>query len=512
MLKLFQKIYFPLNFSLNLPRQACLPALTVAGIVAGMWGHGSSPALAQAEPTLTLDRFCRLSTADVQRKAELRDNAPTSAQAAQAYKTFIQTQIRRLQTCRQQHWPQKQAIWLRLYPCDAKDDRLKEILDQVVDAGYNQVFVEVFYDGRVLLPSAANSTPWPSVINQPGYENVDLLKQSIDLGRERGLDVYAWLFTLNFGYSYSERSDRAGVLARNGRNLTSLDLLEGEIQAFIDPYHPTAQADYAQLVRLVRDRQPDGILFDYVRYPRGTGAASVVGEVKDLMIYGPAAQAALINRAQNNKGRELIQQFLQKGFVSVNDIDQLNKRYPQEREPLWQGRQLPSADPKVKPTLQQQQAQLQQELWLLSVAHAQRGVLDFLQMAVNLAQQANIPSGAVFFPGGNQTVGRSGFDARLQPWNQFSPSITWNPMSYAACGQTDCIVNEVQRVVSQAPSGTLIQPALAGLWGHATPERPSLEEQMAALQRSFPTLNAVSHFAYSWQYPQADQERKFCRL
>jgi hypothetical protein len=501
LLQLFSQMQLPRNFS----RQVSLLAL----IAAGLWGSASSPSLAQTEPNLTLDRFCRLSTADVQRKAQLRDKASTSTQAAQAYQTLLQAHIRRLQACRQQHWPQQQAIWLRLYPCDAKDDRLREILDQVVDAGYNQVFVEVFYDGRVLLPSAVNNTPWPSVINQPGYENVDLLKESMTLGRERGLAVYAWLFTLNFGYSYSERSDRTEVLARNGHNLTSLDLLQGEIQAFIDPYHPIAQADYAQLVRLVRDRQPDGILFDYVRYPRGTGAASAVGQVKDLMIYGPAAQIALINRAQNNKGRELIQQFLQKGFVSVNDIDQVNKRYPQEAEPLWQGRQ---ADAKAKPTLQQQQAQLQQELWMLSVAHARRGVLDFLQMAVNLAQQGNIPSGAVFFPGGNQTVGRSGFDARLQPWDQFPASITWNPMAYAACGGTDCIVNEVQRVMSQAPAGTHIQPALAGLWGEATSERPSLEDQMSALQRSFPSLRAVSHFAYSWQYPQVDQDRKFCRL
>jgi len=502
-LKLLPKRPFPLNFFLNFSRQACLVALILAGSGAG----GTA-----AEPSLTLDRFCRLSAAEVNHKAQVRDQAGTSPQAAQAYQALLQAQARHLQTCRQQHWPQQQALWLRIYPCDAKDDRLKEILDQVVDAGYNQVFVEVFYDGRVLLPSAENPTPWPSVITQPGYENVDLLQQSITLGQERGLKVYAWLFTLNFGYSYSERSDRVEVLARNGYNLTSLDLLQGEIQAFIDPYHPIAQADYAQLVRLVSDRQPDGMLFDYVRYPRGTGAASVAGQVKDLMIYGPAAQIALINRAQNNKGRELIQWFLHKGFVSVNDVDQVNKRYPQEREPLWQGRQVPPADPKVKPTLQQQQAQLQQELWLLSVAHAQRGVLDFLQMAVNLAQQANIPSGAVFFPGGNQTVGRSGFDARLQPWDQFSPSILWHPMAYGACGATDCIVNEVQRVVSQAPAGTRIQPALAGLWGQATPERPSLETQMSALQRSFPTLRAVSHFAYSWQYPQRDQDRKFCRL
>ncbi|MFZ9738901.1 MAG: family 10 glycosylhydrolase [Prochlorotrichaceae cyanobacterium] len=507
MLKVLQTIGSKWQYrSLAAGFQACL--------LAGVLGSVASPSLAQTDTTLDLDRFCRLSPSDVERKDRLREAASTSVNAAQAYQAFLQAHSQRIRTCRQQNWPQQQAIWLRLYPCDVNPDRLSQVLDQVVNAGYNQVFVEVFYDGRVLLPSAENTTPWPSVINEPGYETVDLLEQSIDLGRARGLQVYAWLFTLNFGYSYSHRSDRTEVLARNGRNLTSLDLLQGEVQAFIDPYNPIAQTDYTQLLELVRERRPDGILFDYVRYPRGTGAASVAGQVQDLMIYGAAAQTALINRAQNNKGRSLIQQFVQKGFITVNDIDQVNKRYPQEGEPLWQGRQVP---PPPKPNaapipLEQQQARIQQELWLLSVAHAQRGVLDFLQMGVNLAQQANIPSGAVFFPGGNQTVGQSGYDARLQPWDQFSPSITWHPMVYAACGRTDCILDEIRRVVNQAKPGTLIQPALAGMWGQSSAERPSLDQQMAAIQRSFPTLQAVSHFAYSWQYPQSDQERKFCRL
>ncbi|MFZ4666992.1 MAG: family 10 glycosylhydrolase [Prochlorotrichaceae cyanobacterium] len=494
------------------------------GTIAGFspWGlispsiaqvNESSPRAELSRANASLDRFCRVSDSEAQRKEALRMKAQASPQNQSAYQAIVQEHGRWLQTCRQSHWPDQQAIWLRLYPCDVQDDRLFKVLDQLVSAGYNQVFLEVFYDGRVLLPESENPTAWPSVITTPGYEKVDLMARAIEAGRQRGLEVHAWMFTMNFGYSYSERSDRSAVIARNGRNQSSLDLLEGETQVFIDPYHPLAQSDYAQLLNLVLQRKPDGLLFDYVRYPRGTGTASVVSQVKDLLIYSPAAQAALLKRALNNKGRELIDRFLKKGFVSAGDLDQVNKLYPQEGEPLWQGRSVPPPRPANTPPipLAQQQARIQQELWLLSVAHAHRGVLDFLETAIRTVRSQNLRAGAVFFPGGNQTVGQFGFDARLQPWDQFSNTIAWNPMSYAACGRTDCILAEIQRVISKAPTGTFIQPVLAGSWNTGG-DRPSLEEQMAAIQRSFPQIKAVSHFAYSWQYPQDDRDRKFCRL
>jgi hypothetical protein len=55
-------------------------------------------------------------------------------------------------------------------------------------------------------------------------------------------------------------------------------------------------------------------------------------------------------------------------------------------------------------------------------------------------------------------------------------------------------------------------PALAGIWGQSTYNRPALEVQMEALRRAAPRINAVSHFAYSWQDPEFDRVRKFCSL
>ena len=120
-------------------------------------------------------------------------------------------------------------------------------------------------------------------------------------------------------------------------------------------------------------------------------------------------------------------------------------------------------------------------------------------------------AGAVFFPDGNQSVGQQGYDSRLQPWDRFPTTLEWHPMSYATCGNVSCIAALVQRVVSQAPAGTQVIPVIAGVWGQSISNRPSLEAQMQAIRQVAPQIRGVSHFAYSWQEPQFDSDRKSCR-
>jgi hypothetical protein len=368
------------------------------------------------------------------------------------------------------------------------------------------VYLEVFSDGQVLLPAATNRTAWASVVRAPGYENRDLLAEAIAKGHARGLKIYAWMFSLNFGYTYGQRTEQ--VLAINGHGHTSLarsaEPETSSTEAFIDPYNLQARQDYYALEQAILQRQPDGVLFDYIRYPRGFGSDSVAGQVEDLWIYGSAAQQALYKRALNQKGLALIQRFLSQGQVTTEDVLEINKLYPQEKAPLWQGR-TPPATPVTL-------GYLQSELWQLSVAHAVQGVLDFLSMALLPVQQQGIPAGAVFFPEANQSVGQQGYDSRLQPWDQFPGTIEWHPMAYATCGNTDCIVSQVQRVVSLAGNSTQIEPAIAGTWGKSLNGRPSLEAQMEAIHQAVPHISSISHFAFSWQEPEFDRDRKFCRL
>jgi len=464
--------------------------------------------------------YCHFSEAAIAEKDALRQAAQQGdREAQQRYKTLVGEHAAMLRRCRSQTWPQTQAVWVRLYPCDIQSGALDHLLDRLVNLGYNQVYVEAFYNGQVLLPMAENQTPWPSVIRHPDHRNTDLLAEAIAKGRERGLEVYAWMFSMNFGYSYAQRPDRAQALAQNGHGQTSLSAFEaasldfntgglhGE-EAFVDPYNQQAKYDYYQMAEAILRRQPDGVLFDYIRYPKGIGGASVASRVQDLWIYGEAAQQALIERGTNASGQALIRRFLSRGYVTAGDLEEIRGRYGDEA-PMWQGRS--PADEDAERTAEETRDWFQQELWRLSVAHAIQGVLDFLAVALLPAQQQRIPAGAVFFPEANAQV-REGYDSRLQPWDRFPASIEWHPMSYGVCGDTSCIVSKVQRVIEQAPAGTQIKPVIAGVWGQPITNRPSLEAQMEAIRRAAPQINAVSHFAYSWQDPQFERQRQFCQL
>jgi hypothetical protein len=463
------------------------------------------PSVAQTQ----VNAYCQLSAEAIAQADALRQAAWQGDPTAQAqYRTLINQQSQQMQQCRSRIWPSNQAIWLRLYPCDAQPGKLDEIFDRVVGRGYNQVYVEVFHDGQVLLPAADNPTAWASIVRSPGYEHTDLLQAAIAKGRERGLKVYAWMFTLNFGYAYSLRPEQEPALARNGRGDTSLTALSSgnggivnNSEIFVDPYSPQAKRDFQILLQAVLKRNPDGVLFDYIRYPLGYGGDSVASQVEDLWIYGPSSQQALYDRALNPKGRELIERFVRQGRITAADVSAVNARYPQNTAPLWQGHRANIASTE----------QLQNDLWLLTVAHAVQGVLDFLSMSAQLVQQQGIPAGAAFFPEANQQVGDRGYDSRLQPWDRFPASLEWHPMSYAICGEPSCVVAQVQRVLDLAPSGTEVIPVLAGTWGQAVGGHPPLEQQMNALRQATPQLNSVSHFAYSWQNAAHDRDRRTCQ-
>ncbi|UNU25983.1 family 10 glycosylhydrolase [Microcoleus vaginatus] len=509
---------------------------------------GNQPALAQTSA------YCQLSQEQVNQKEDLRRAALSGKrESQQAYFAVLNKHAREIADCRQKTWPETQAVWLRLYPCDVRPGELDRVLDKVVNKGYNQVYVEVFYDGQVLLPVADNPTAWPSVLRNRGYEKYDLLEKAIAKGKQRGLKVYAWLFTMNFGYSYAQRPDRQQTLAINGKNQTSLTVSEyaainedfGEVpgnQAFIDPYNPQARQDYTLLVNQIVKRKPQGMLFDYIRYLRGIGPASVATKVQDLWIYGPASQQVLLQRANNQQGRDLIQRYLTRGFINTNDVQAVVKQYPTEREPLWQGR-VPQAmsvatspsrtqnatsrsastnpatnkpnptTPTSRPTSRLPDTGiLQKDLWKLSVAHAVQGILDFFGIAIQPAQRMGIPVGAVFFPTANQAINQGGYDSRLQPWDTFPANVEFHAMSYGNCGDVSCIVPQVQRTVSLAPAGAKIIPAIAGDWGKPLKNRPSLEIQMRAIRSATPQINAVSHFAFGWQEPEDERARQTCRL
>lgn len=457
------------------------------------------------------NNYCRFEKSAIAQKDELRQQAINGdAQAQTQYQTLIQRHGEQLINCRNETWPQKQAIWLRLYPCDSQPGQIEKILDDIVNSGYNQVYLEVFYNSQVLLPANDNPTAWDSVLRHPSVRNRDLLAEVIKKGRKRNLDVYAWLFSLNFGYAYAQPSDHQEILARNGYGKTNLSDSGETSKAFVDPYNEQARQDYNQMLSEILKREPDGVLFDYIRYPRSTGSESIVSRVKNLWIYSDAAFNTLLNRALNEKGRFLIERFVNNGYITRSDVAKLDQMEPQGAPPLWQGRNVEAT--KAEMTLEAQQTLLQQQLWYLTVAHAAQGVVDFLSRAITMVQGKDIPTGAIFFPDANQVIGQQGFDSRLQPWTRFQNVSQWHPMSYGVCGQTNCIVDLVERTMKFTSSDVEVIPALAGKWGRSYENRPPLEVQMEAIHRQVSGIDGVSHFAYSWQFPTFSRNRKSCSL
>jgi hypothetical protein len=329
------------------------------------------------------------------------------------------------------------------------------------------------------------------------------------------------MYSLNFGADYGLTPQGESGLGVNGRGEKTWfsgdegyqnpeDGLGPSSTLFVDPYGVEVRKDYQKLVSQVVKRRPDGILFDYIRYPRGRGAQSVAAQPQDLWIYGTDSRKLLEGLAENGKGQELIRRYLNFGSIKVSDIEELDQIFPQETSPMWLGRKPPVDEMKLKPA--QRLPLLQAELWNLITNHAYQGVVEFLNTAIEPAQLLQVKPGAVFFPEGNQTIGQRGKDSRMQPWDRFPSSIQWHPMVYAICGQSNCIEAQVQKVVQTAPPGTEIIPALAGVWGRPLENRPSLEDQMAGIQQTSPQVRAVSHFAYSWQEPESDYYRSTCIL
>lgn len=501
-----------LNFRSALSFSKIRVALLASCLLAALpW----SPAQAQS---LQLNSYCQISQADASRKETLRRAVfeTNDEQARRQYQALVEQHAQALRQCRQAAWPQDQAVWIRLYPCDLQPGILEAVLDRIMNLGYNQVYVEAFYSGMVLLPKADNPTIWPSVVNAAGYERRDLLAEAIQKGQQRGLSTYAWIFTLNYGYAYTQQPNRLQTLARNGSGQDSQTFANSGAssnaqEVFVDPYSLQAQQDLQVALTEIAERKPQGILFDYVRYPRGVGSYSVVDQVGDLWIYGDASRNALLQRAMNYQGLELIRRYISRGYLERTDLEDVGRLYPSESEPLWQSRS-PSEE-KENVTASLSLAGLQNELWRLAVAHAVQGVVDFLTQSGQFVQQRGLRTGAVFFPGGNRSVG-NGYDSRLQYWDRFPTWMSWHPMAYGVCGNTGCILDEIRQVMAVAgPQGSqFVKPAIAGVWGSATRDRPSLESQMQAIRQSMPEINSVSHFAYSWQDPEFDRTRKFCQL
>ncbi|AFY75385.1 hypothetical protein Syn7502_03548 [Synechococcus sp. PCC 7502] len=404
-----------------------------------------------------------------------------------SYLSLVAKHKNQLAVCRSQDAIKSQALVLRLYPKDAKSEVLTDVLDRVVNRGYNAIFVEVFYDGQILLPVASNPTPWQSVTKDAVKAGTvtadyDLWAEVIRQGHERGLKVYGWAIAMNYGYSYSQFSERAP-----GKTLSNP--LEPE-HILVDPFNAQAKSNFAGAIANLIKRQPDGILFDYFQY---SNSKKLINNVKDLWIYGEESRQSLLGAMPDAGTKQLMASYLETGKITPEMIKLLQVTQQNTSGIV----QTLSSSPVLVSQL------VEQMLWQLAVNHAYQGVLGFINGAIASINSTNsqINIGAVFAPS------REIYNARVKTWERFPAAITRYPMIFNQC-DSKCIANEVLKIINALPVNTKVCPVLMGTWGQPWQGHPSLESQMQAIRSVAPQISCISHWDYAALEPDSDRERQ----
>jgi len=245
-------------------------------------------------------------------------------------------------------------------------------------------------------------------------------------------------------------------------------------------------------------RNPDGMVFDYVRYPTTYGANSLVTNIKQLWIYSEASRQTLLNGLPNSTARKLMSIYMDKGIITGSDMVNVENL----TNALTQTKQI-----STNPELEKSAVTAERFLWQIAANHAYKGVLVFISEITYPLRKQNIPTGSVFFPSGNYKSS-NGYDARMQPWDKFPKEMQRHPMTYALCEDGYCVADQVAKVLQQSVPGTLVCPVLAGTWGQSFDGHPSYETQMQAIKATSPKIDCVSHFVYAWMEPESDRQRK----
>lgn len=146
----------------------------------------------------------------------------------------------------------------------SQQNEICRLLDQLQDANFNTVFLQVRLRGDVIWKSAIE--PAAKVFSgkigvMPGY---DPLAYVIDECHKRGIECHAWFVTFPLGTEKNIREQ--GNLSVVKRHPKLCKLHRGEW--YLDPGVPGTSDYILSLVReLVTGYDIDGIHFDYIRYP-----------------------------------------------------------------------------------------------------------------------------------------------------------------------------------------------------------------------------------------------------
>jgi uncharacterized lipoprotein YddW (UPF0748 family) len=166
------------------------------------------------------------------------------------------------------------AIWLdRGTIVEAGSKReLARIFDRLAEAGINTVFFETVNAGYPIYPSQIAPQ------QNPLTQRWDPLEAGVELARERGMEIHAWVWTFAAGNEAHNRvvnipHGYPGPILAANPDWASYDdrgslNLPGHEEPFLDPANPAVRRYLLQLFEEIITRYDvDGLHLDYIRYP-----------------------------------------------------------------------------------------------------------------------------------------------------------------------------------------------------------------------------------------------------
>jgi len=154
------------------------------------------------------------------------------------------------------------ALWIR--PLETNVDEVRQHLKLIADANLNQVYVETWWDGYTIYPSTNPLAP-----QNPIYKGFDALQAYIDVGKELGIEIHAWVENTFLAGNKMEQKPEWSMIRRDGADYWAV---EGQIWYWLNPALPEVRQFITGIYTDMLTRYPvDGLHLDYIRYPDNHG-------------------------------------------------------------------------------------------------------------------------------------------------------------------------------------------------------------------------------------------------
>ncbi|MBT9315244.1 glycoside hydrolase family 10 protein [Leptothoe spongobia] len=152
------------------------------------------------------------------------------------------------------------------------ETKLAEVFDRLAAAGINTVFFEAINAGYPIYPSRIAPQ------QNPLTRHWDPLASAVKLGKERGIEVHAWVWLFAAGNRRHNAllnlpTNYPGPLINANPGWAAYDrrgriVPVGQDKPFLDPANPEVRSYLMRMLQeLVNNYEVDGVHFDYVRYP-----------------------------------------------------------------------------------------------------------------------------------------------------------------------------------------------------------------------------------------------------